>query len=117
MSLPTSSTVGRNAPAAPGMVREAASAKVTAKGQTTGDLITTPVSAYFTVKDQVVFQYQIPKAMEIFVGLQNRKPRDFAEFDREIVQKNNIQLPELPPTHRYFYDPDKGALLVEHPNY
>jgi len=102
---------------APGMVREAASASLTKQGAkgTNVDPILTPVSTYFTVKDQVVFQYQIPKAMEIYSGLQNRKPKDFAEFEREIVQKNGIQLPELPPTHRYFYDPDQGALLVEHP--
>lgn len=101
----------------PGMVREAASAALTTQGAKAAnvDLILTPVSAYFTVKDQVVFQYQIPKAMEIYSGLQNRKPKDFAEFEREIIQKNGIQLPELPPTHRYFYDPEKGALLVEHP--
>ena len=97
------------------MVREQATSALTAKGKYTVDIVTTPVSAYFTVKDQVVFQFQIPKALEYYELANGRKPRTYEEFHREVIEKNRIQLPELPPTHRYFYDPDTAALLVEHP--
>ena len=104
-----------SAVAAPGMVREQATSALTAKGKYAVDIVLTPVSAYFTVKDQVVFQFQIPKALEYYELANGRKPRTYEEFHREVIEKNRIQLPELPPTHRYFYDPDTAALLVEHP--
>lgn len=107
--------VTTSAVAAPGMVREQATSALTAKGKYTVDIALTPVSAYFTVKDQVVFQFQIPKALEYYELANGRKPRTYEEFHREVIEKNRIQLPELPPTHRYFYDPDTAALLVEHP--
>lgn len=109
-------TARTHQPAAPGTVREQAAATLTGKGQYGGDLITTPVSTYFAVTDQVVFQYQLPKAMELYEAANQRKPKNYEEFQREIVTKNGIQLPELPPTHRYLYDPDTGKLLIEHPD-
>lgn len=109
-------TARADRPPAPGAVREPAAATLTGKGQYGGDLITTPVSTYFAVKDQVVFQYQLPKAMELYEAAYQRKPKNYEEFQREIVMKNGIQLPELPPTHRYLYDPDTGKLLIEHPD-
>ncbi|MBA4018341.1 MAG: hypothetical protein C0483_14340 [Pirellula sp.] len=101
--------------AAPGMVREEANSALTAKGKYSVDIVTTPVTAYFTVKDQVVFKFQIPKALEYYELANGRKPRTYEEFNREVIEKNRIQLPELPPLHRYFYDPETGSLLVEHP--
>lgn len=111
----TPNNVTTSAAAAPGMVREQATSALTAKGKYTVDIALTPVSAYFTVKDQVVFQFQIPKALEYYELANGRKPRTYEEFQREVIEKNRIQLPELPPTHRYFYDPDTAALMVEHP--
>jgi hypothetical protein len=108
-----------NAPPAPppqsDVVREKASFAQTAKGKYEVNLITQPASAYFTVKDRIVFEIQIPKAMQIFEHTKNRKPTTHDEFMDQIIARNNIKLPELMPEHRYVYDPKAGELMVERP--
>lgn len=77
-----------------------------------------PASALRTrqsVEEQLVFEVQIPKAMQIFEGVRNRKPTSHQEFMTEIIQKNGIRLPPLPPQHRYIYDVERGELMVESP--
>ena len=96
-------------------VREVASSAQTAKGKYEVNVFTQPASAYFTVKDRVVFQVQIPKAMRLFDFTKGRKPNSHDEFMTEIIAKNGIKLPELLPDHRYVYDPKLGELMVERP--
>jgi len=97
------------------VVRERASFAQTAKGKYEVNLITQPASAYFTVKDRIVFEIQIPKAMQIFEHTKNRKPTTHDEFMDQIIARNSIKLPELMPDHRYVYDPKAGELMVERP--
>jgi len=97
------------------VVREVANSTQTAKGKYDVNLFTQPASAYFTVKDQVVFQVQIPKAMQIFDLTKGRKPTTHEEFMTEIIARNGIKLPELLLDHRYVYDPKRGELMVERP--
>jgi hypothetical protein len=68
-----------------------------------------------SVAQQLVFDVQIPKAMQIFEGVRNRKPSSQQEFMTEIIQKNGIRLPPLPPQHRYIYVVDRGELMIESP--
>jgi hypothetical protein len=97
------------------VVREVASSTQTAKGKYEVNVFTQPASAYFTVKDQVVFQVQIPKAMQIYDLTKGRKPTSHEEFMAEIIGRNGIKLPELLPDHKYVYDPKQGELMVEKP--
>jgi hypothetical protein len=97
------------------VAREVASSTQTAKGKYEVNIFTQPASAYFTVKDQVVFQVQIPKAMQIYDLTKGRKPTSHDEFMAEIIGRNGIKLPELLPDHRYVYDPKRGELMVEKP--
>lgn len=78
-------------------------------------MITTPVSAYFSAKEMIVFKISLPNAMNFFKGQNNRNPKSQEEFDEKIIKDNAITLPELPAGERYVYDPQAGELMVEHP--
>ncbi|MCE9605628.1 MAG: hypothetical protein K8U03_12105 [Planctomycetia bacterium] len=116
-TLSTTTTTKKNTELTPAddVARHQASAAMTVKGKYEVDLITTPLTAYFTVKDQLVYQVQIPKAMQYFELANNRKPASHEEFMEQIIRKQGIKLPELMPEHRYVYDPKKAELFVEHP--
>jgi len=88
---------------------------VGAKGRYGGDFIQTPVSAYFTVRERIAFDIQIPDAMNKFKALEDRAPKDHEEFMEKIIKANAIQLPQLPQGERYVYDPKTAQLMVEHP--
>ncbi len=93
-----------------------AAAGVTGKGQYEPGLITTPVSAYFSVTERIVFDIQIPKAMQLFDALNNgRAPQSHEEFMDKIIRENMIVLPDLPPGSEYVYDPAAKQLMVRHP--
>lgn len=96
-------------------VREKARAGVLDKENYDAGIITTPISANFSLKQQLIFDFQIPKALELFEQLRNRKPRSHQEFMQEIILKSNIRLPTLPPHYRYIYDPEEGEFFIEHP--
>jgi hypothetical protein len=73
-------------------------------------LITTPIATLFEVKGQIV-KLQLEKAMHDFRLLNNRFPKDEAEYIKEIVQAGGLQLPPLEPGERYWYDERKGELF------
>jgi hypothetical protein len=77
--------------------------------------ITVPAGAYFQAKERVAFDIQIPKSMQLYKATEGHAPRTEREFMEKIVKENDIHLPELPPGHRYVYDPAKEELLVERP--
>ncbi|HUY87260.1 MAG TPA: hypothetical protein VMV10_00850 [Pirellulales bacterium] len=100
----------------PNLVQEKAQAGVTGKGSYGGPgIVTTPISAYFQAKERVIFEIQIPHALQLYEATNGSKPKTQEEFMREIIQTYMIRLPELPAGHKYVYDPQKGELMVEHP--
>jgi len=97
-------------------VREEARGGVGEKGRGYGDgPVTTPVAAYFAVQERLVFDVQIPQAMNLYKAAEGRAPKTHDEFMRNIVAANQIRLPALPAGHRYVYDPKSERLMVEHP--
>ena len=80
-----------------------------------GDPVTTPVAAYFAVKERLTFDIQIPHAMELYKATEGHAPKTHEEFMRSIIEANQIRLPTLPAGHRYVYDPETERLMVEHP--
>ena len=78
-----------------------------------GGLITTPVATYFQARERIAF-LMVDKAMNDFKALNERLPKDQAEFD-ELMKQYGVRLPRLNPEERYVYEPQKGELLVEHP--
>lgn len=101
---------------------------VSGKGDYGGPgFITTPISVYFRVPERLVFNVQIPQAMNMYKAIHEHFPETQEEFMEKIIAENGIQLPKLPgPDERYVYDPEKAAqqsqynaddppLMVEHP--
>lgn len=79
------------------------------------DAIAMPAKTLFAVKERAVFEIQIPHAMNLFKATEGRGPKSHQEFMDKIVTFNQIQLPELPPGHKYVYDPQSEELMVERP--
>lgn len=102
-------------PAEVEMVRVPARAGVTGKGQYDPTIVGTPLTAHFSLKEQLMFDVAIPKALELFEQTRNRKVASQQEFMTEIIGKSNLRLPPLPPQYRYVYDPQRGELMVEMP--
>ena len=97
--------------------REQAAAGAGAKGRGYGGgIVTEPVHQYFTIQQRLVFEDQIPHAMNLYKAQHNDKgPPTHARFMKEIIADNSIPLPELPPGEKYVYDPKTEVLMVEHP--
>lgn len=115
---------GQPAPPAPppppppgvGTVQEKAQPGVTGKGQDYGGgLITTPVAAYFSTRERIVFNIQIPEALKLYKAFEGHAPKTHEEFMQKVIKANSIQLPELPQDHQYVFDPETQQLMVEHP--
>ena len=57
----------------------------------------------------------MPQALQLFKATNGRAPNSEDEFMQQVIAANNIQLPQLPPGHRYVYDVAAEQLMVEHP--
>lgn len=99
----------------PGYVRERAGVGATGKGNYRPGILTTPLSVYFRAQERIIFESQIPHALQLYHATNGRYPASWEEFEREILVPNGIRLPTLPPGHRYHYDPQTGQLMVEKP--
>lgn len=81
-----------------------------------GGIITEPVKQYFTAKERIAFEIEVPHALELYKASHDFKaPATHEAFMKEIIAFNNIKLPELPEGHRYQYDPKTETLMVERP--
>lgn len=78
-----------------------------------GKIIAAPAVALFNTKERVVFEIQVPHALNLFKALEGDGPKSHEEFMEKIIKANNIMLPELKPGMRYRYRPDLGELWVE----
>ena len=78
-------------------------------------VVVTPVKSLFATRERLVFEVQIPQALQLFNAIEGRTPKSHEEFMEKIVTANNIPLPELPPNNRYIYDPKTNELMVEQP--
>jgi hypothetical protein len=101
----------------PGMTIEKADVGSGDKGRGYGEgIIATPVATYFAARERIMFSVQIPEFIRAYKFEHDFKgPKSHDEFMREIIKKNNVNLPSLPPGHRYLYDPVSEQLMVEKP--
>ena len=65
----------------------------------------TPAASLFAVKERLVFQVQIPQAMQLFKASEGRRAEGQRGVHGEDRQGQHIHLPELPQGDRYMYDP------------
>lgn len=77
-----------------------------------GRMVAQPAITLFAVKQRVVFEIQIPQAMQLYQAEKGYKPKSHDDFMNFIVKANNINLPALPEGQVYKYDVEKGELWV-----
>ena len=53
--------------------------------------------------------------MNKYKAFKGQAPQSHEEFMKEIIEANAINLPELPPGDKYFYDAKTEQLMVQHP--
>jgi hypothetical protein len=100
----------------PGMTIEKADVGSGEKGHYDKGIITTPVSTYFRAQERITFYIQLPEFLRAYKFEHDFKgPKTNEEYMKEIIKKNNVRLPDLPPGHRYIYDPKEEQLMVEKP--
>jgi hypothetical protein len=100
----------------PGMLIEKADVGSGQKGRYEQGIITTPVSTYFRAQERITFYIQLPEYLRAYKFEHDFKgPKTNEEYMEKIIKKNNIRLPDLPPGHRYLYDPKEEQLVVERP--
>jgi hypothetical protein len=102
----------------PDMERVKAEKGVGIKGRSLDEhegMLVTPAKAYFSVRERVVFEIQIPEAVKLFKATNGNSPKSNEDFMAQIIDANQIHLPELPAGQRYVYDPEKEELMVERP--
>jgi hypothetical protein len=113
----TAAPVQPATPSPPASERVAAGVGVGKKGRGYGGgIVTEPVHQYFTAKERLAFEVQVPKAMQLYKAEHDNKgPATHEAFMKNIIEANSIPLPELPAGHRYQYDPKSETLMVERP--
>jgi hypothetical protein len=78
-------------------------------------MIVTPARELFRIEQRLVFDVQIPHALDLYQALNGSRPKSHEEFMKQIIAANQIALPALPEGERYVYDPAKGELMVQRP--
>ncbi len=71
------------------------------------------VGAIPSTEQKMLLEVQIPQALELFRA-QDRKgkyPKDHATFMKEIIEFNQLKLPQLRPGYEYWYDGEIGKLM------
>lgn len=80
-----------------------------------GGIVTEPVRAGFRAQERIVL-LGVTHALKLFQAQHGRLPKTHDEFMEKIIGFNQIALPPLPAGDEYWYDADKGQLMVRHPN-
>ncbi len=75
------------------------------------DPITVTGSAYAAIVGRTE-QLRIKQAIDIFKATNDRFPKDYDEFKKEILDANGIRLTTLPPHQKYGYDAEKHELVI-----
>jgi hypothetical protein len=92
-----------------------AQAGVGAKGRSLDNekgVLVTPAKTLFAARERVVFEIQIPQALQLFKATNGQPPASHDEFMQRVIGENAIQLPMLPAGQRYQYDPATEQLMV-----
>lgn len=92
-----------------------AEAGVTGKGDYGRGLYSTPLSAYWKMRERITYDFQVQSTLNLYKGTNGHAPQSHEEFMKEIIEKGQIQLPDLPQGHSYFYDPELEELRVRRP--
>ena len=82
-------------------------AGVGAKGRYRPGIIATPVSTFFRTRQRIPF-LQIDNGLKFFHTLNGRPPKNYKEFEKEILKPAALVLPDLLPGKVYEWFPKEG---------
>jgi hypothetical protein len=82
---------------------------------TGGGIITEPLKQFFSIQHRIVFD-QIKHAEQLYKGLHGRMPKTHEEYMKEIIEANEIALPELDAGWDYYYDAPSERLMQRRVN-
>lgn len=86
------------------------------EGEKATGLITVPVATLFRAQEMAAYDISVPHAMNLYKAEHDGKgPATHEDFMKDIIQFNQIKLPELPDGHKYVYDPATEQLMIEKP--
>ncbi len=77
-------------------------------------VIVTPVKALFAAKEEIAFEFSFRHQYDIYRAA-NEVPKDFDDLTEKVLKPFLIELPELPPGHKYVWDAANEELMVERP--
>lgn len=75
-------------------------------------IISGPASALFQVRQRAIFDIQIPHALQLYKATNGRAPRTHEEFVKEILEPNQLVLPELRAGMVYQFNTETEELWV-----
>ena len=78
----------------------------------TQKIISGPAGQLFQVRQRAIFDIQIPQALQLYKATNGRAQRSHDEFVREILQANNLVLPELRAGMVYQFNTEAEELWV-----
>jgi hypothetical protein len=78
-------------------------------------IVVTPAKAYFSAKERIAFEIQVPHALQLYEASNGEAPKTETEFFDNVIKANQIKLPVLPPGAKYVYDVETKQLMVERP--
>jgi len=79
-----------------------------------GGYLGTVLGSGMYAQHQAVF-LQVEQAINIHYGLHGDFPKSHEEFMKDVIEFNNIQLPELSEGDEYIYDPEDHTLKIYRP--
>jgi hypothetical protein len=82
---------------------------------TGGGIITEPLKQYFQIQHRLVY-INIQHAEQLYKGEHGRMPRTHDEYMQEIIERNEIALPELDAGWDYYYDAESEELMRRRTN-
>ncbi len=77
-----------------------------------GRVVASPARTLFRTKEKIVFEIQLPQAMNLYKAEHGKGPQSHEEFMEQIIRRNSIKLPELAPGRHYQFDVEKQELWV-----
>jgi len=75
-------------------------------------IISGPASQLFQVRQRAIFDVQIPHALQLYKATNGRAPRSHEEFVKEILEPNQLVLPELRDGLAYQFNTEAEELWV-----
>ncbi|QDT00131.1 hypothetical protein [Adhaeretor mobilis] len=82
------------------------------KSKAAGSYLGSVAHAHFWAKHELI-RIQLQNQMNVFNAINDRWPKDWEEYQKEIVKPLGIELPELPEGQEFVYDPEDHELKVQ----